>query len=235
MIKYIFFDLDETLIDIKSAQNDAVKFLYKNYGFEERANLGDFVKKWDFLTDYHYNFYTQKEISYEEQRRRRIVDLFNFYNVQLNEDPIAVYNKYLIYFENSWKAFDDVLPILKLLKQKGYIFGLISNGDYDQQVQKLKKVNIHKFFKYINTSSQSKYSKPNPKLFQTIYESHNIKLNEICYVGNSYKKDYLPSIELGTMAVLLNRNEDKYNDRKLIEIKTLSQLPDLLQNVNKLK
>lgn len=39
MIKYVFFDLDETLIDIKKAQNEAIKSLYIKYQFTDRKLL----------------------------------------------------------------------------------------------------------------------------------------------------------------------------------------------------
>lgn len=71
--KYIFFDLDFTLIDIKKAQYAAIKDLYNIYKFDNIVDVNSFTNKWDELTDYHYAFYTRKEISYEEQRNRRIV------------------------------------------------------------------------------------------------------------------------------------------------------------------
>ena len=95
MIKYVFFDLDETLIDIKKAQNIAIETLFGLYAFNNVTDINSFIKKWDELTDYHYKFYTTKQISYEEQRKRRITDLFKTYNIPLTIDAIDVYNIYL--------------------------------------------------------------------------------------------------------------------------------------------
>ena len=74
-MKYIFFDLYITLIDVKKAQYVAIEDLYNVYKFDKVVDVDTFIKKWDELTDYHYAFYTRKEISYEEQRNRRIIDL----------------------------------------------------------------------------------------------------------------------------------------------------------------
>lgn len=38
MFEYVFFDLDETLIDIKKAQNNAIKSLYNVYNFNEKPH-----------------------------------------------------------------------------------------------------------------------------------------------------------------------------------------------------
>lgn len=47
MIKIIFFDLDETLVDIKYAQNSGVELLYNKYSFSNVTDLNSFIEKWD--------------------------------------------------------------------------------------------------------------------------------------------------------------------------------------------
>ena len=229
MIKYVFFDLDETLIDIKRAQNVAIESLFSLYSFNNATDINSFIKKWDELTDYHYKFYTTKQISYEEQRRRRITDLFKAYNIPLTNDAIDVYNIYLREFENAWAVFDDVKETLEELKKNDYILGLISNGDYGQQVQKMKYVGIYDLFDYINTSSQFEYSKPNPQLFEKIFAMHNINYEKVCYIGDSYKKDILPCRQIGVKSILIDRKGVDYNDPELIKINTLNDVLKFIQ------
>ncbi len=229
MVKYVFFDLDETLIDIKKAQNIAIESLFNLYDFNKVIDLNSFIKKWDELTDYHYKFYTTKQISYEEQRRRRITDLFKTYNMPLTVSPIDIYNIYLKEFENAWTVFDDVEEVLKELKNNNYVLGLISNGDFDQQVQKMQRVGIYEMFGYVNTSSQFEYSKPNPKLFETIFAMHKINHENICYIGDSYKKDILPCRQLGIKTILIDRKGVDYDDPELIKTNTLKDVLMLIQ------
>ena len=228
MIKYVFFDLDETLIDIKKAQNIAIESLFEMYNFNQKTDLDSFIKKWDELTDFHYKFYTSKQISYEEQRRRRIIDLFKTYHIELLSDPMVIYNIYLKVFENAWSVYDDVVETLKELKAKDYILGLISNGDYDQQVQKMKKVGIFEMFDYVNTSSQFEVSKPDTRVYETIFKKHGINYENVCYVGNSYKKDILPCRQLGIKTILIDRKNVDYNDSELVKIDTLSDILKLI-------
>ncbi len=228
MIKYVFFDLDETLIDIKKAQNTAIESLFEMYNFNQKTDLDSFIKKWDELTDFHYKFYTSKQISYEEQRRRRIIDLFKTYHIELSSDPMIIYNIYLKEFENAWSVYDDVVETLKELKAKDYILGLISNGDYDQQVQKMKKVGIFEMFDYVNTSSQFEVSKPDTRVYETIFKMHGINYENVCYVGNSYKKDILPCRQLGIKTILIDRKNVDYNDSELVKTDTLSDILKLI-------
>lgn len=170
-------------------------FFYK-YKFDKVTDLTSFIKKWDELTEYHYAFYTKKLISYAEQRKRRMEDLFDFYKVKTNKDGIKLYDEYLVFFEKNWCLYQDVIPTLKFLKDNGFILGIISNGDIDQQIQKCKNTNIFNYFDYINSSSQFTVSKPNPEIYKQVFSMHNIALDDILYIGNSYSKDYLPCKEL---------------------------------------
>ena len=102
MIKYVFFDIDETLIDIKKAQNSAIISIFNKFSFNKKTNLEAFAKKWDELTHYHYEFYSRKEITYTEQRKRRVRDLFKEWNIKLDEkDELNIYDIYLQEFENN--------------------------------------------------------------------------------------------------------------------------------------
>lgn len=226
MKKWIFFDLDITLIDVKKAQYAAIEDLYNIYKFDEKIDLASFTKKWDDLTDYHYAFYTRKEISYEEQRNRRVIDLFKEYDMPLDKTPKEIYSIYLKSFENNWCIFDDVYNVLENLHENGYKLGVISNGDLEQQTDKLSRTGILKFFDVVTTSSEYDYSKPNPKLYESILERFNIDKNEMIMIGDQVEKDVLPCLSIGIDAIWLNRkNKDNTNNVK--EINNLNMLLDI--------
>ena len=66
-MKYVFFDLDDTLIDNKKAQDLAVKYVYNYYNFSECVSLDDFLETWNYLSEYYFKAYTKKEITFKEQ------------------------------------------------------------------------------------------------------------------------------------------------------------------------
>lgn len=221
--KFIFFDLDITLIDVKKAQYAAISELYWEYGFNAKTDLNSFIKKWDEITDYHYAFYTRKEISYEEQRCRRIIDLFNTYNVELARSPLGTYEVYLRSFENNWCLFDDVYEVVETLYNKGYKLGVISNGDLAQQKDKLRRTGILDFFEIVTTSSEYDYSKPDPRLYETIIERFGINKDEMIMIGDQVEKDVIPCLSIGIDAIWLNRT-NKENTENVREIKSLKEL-----------
>ena len=223
MKKWIFFDLDITLIDVKKAQYAAIQDLYNIYKFDEKTDLVSFTKKWDELTDYHYAFYTRKEISYEEQRNRRIIDLFKEYDMSLDKTPKEIYAIYLKSFEDNWCIFDDVYDTLEKLYNNGYKLGVISNGDLEQQTDKLARTGILKFFDIVTTSSEYDYSKSDPKLYESIIKRFNINKDQMIMIGDQVEKDVLPCLEIGIDAIWLNR-KNKENTNNVKEIKSLNEL-----------
>ena len=226
-MKYIFFDLDITLIDVKKAQYAAIEDLYNIYKFDRVIDVASFIKKWDELTDYHYAFYTRKEISYEEQRNRRIIDLFECYNMKLDKTPKEIYDIYLKSFEDNWSLFDDVYNVIEKLYNTGYKLGVISNGDFNQQTDKLKRTGIYKFFEIVTTSSEYDYSKPTPKLYESIIQRFNIDKNEMIMIGDQVEKDVIPCLSIGIDAIWLNRKE-KENKENVKEIKSLKDIFKIL-------
>ena len=223
MKKWIFFDLDITLIDVKKAQYVAIEDLYNIYKFNEKTDLTSFTKKWDELTDYHYAFYTRKEISYEEQRNRRIIDLFKEYDMPLDKTPKEIYSIYLKSFEDNWCIFDDVYNVLEKLYNSGYKLGVISNGDLEQQTDKLSRTGILKFFEVVTTSSEYDCSKPDPRLYESIIKRFNINKDQMIMIGDQVEKDVLPCLEIGIDAIWLNRN-NKENSNNVKEVKSLNEL-----------
>lgn len=224
MIKAIFFDLDHTLLDLKKSQDIACEHFYKYFNFSTKTDLITFLNKWEELVEYHYEFYTRKEISYEEQRIRRIVDLFKYFDIELNIDPLKAYDVYLEYFENNWSLYEDTENIIKYLYNKKYILGVITNGDLKQQLNKLEKTNILKYMTDVVAASEYEYSKPDKRIFESAINKNNLNYNEFCFVGDDLEDDIYPCLELNIKSIWINRKNKLTNNKNIIEIHSLKEL-----------
>lgn len=227
----IFFDLDGTLLDQKHAQNLGCEFLYKKYGFSRKDNLIGFLAKWDQLTKFYYDLYLKRQCTYEEQRVHRIIDLFQFYNIEMNGiNPLQYYNEYLQIFESSWTLYDDVTTSLNAL-HSNYKLGIITNGDVTQQTQKLENTGIINYFSTIVAAGEFDFSKPDPRIFTIACDRAAVKYDECCYVGDSYRTDILPCKMLGIYGIYINRAGKSVNDSEIIQIDLLTDIPNYIKQL----
>nr|WP_241964573.1 HAD-IA family hydrolase [Paraliobacillus zengyii] len=133
----------------------------------------------------------------------RIKDLFG--NDLNDEKADSKFNNYLGLYKNNWSIFKDVIPCLNQLKRLGYRLGIISNGDYNQQIEKLELINIHDFFDCIITSSEMGVAKPNPIIFQEACVQAKVQVHKSLYIGDRLETDAIGSKKAGMVGIWLNR------------------------------
>ena len=131
-IKAIFFDLDDTLIDHAQASRDAVEMLRARH--LERMPPDQAARLWEDGYALHFDRYVKGELSYQEQRRERIRDLFG--NPLLTDTAADGYfREYYGGYLSSCALFPDVRPFLK--DHEHYVLGLVTNGQGGQEIPAL--------------------------------------------------------------------------------------------------
>ncbi len=205
----IFFDIDATLLDHESAEKKGAIDFYKKYADELECSENEFVDMWFELSKKYFEKFLSNELTFQEQRRFRIKDIFGYHLNDLQADNI--FNNYLILYKRNWSVFEDVVPCLVALKQQGIRLGVISNGNYQQQFEKLESVGIDHYFEHIFTSSEIGVAKPNPSIFQKACMQAKAQLRKSIYVGDRLETDAIGSNKAGMVGVWLNRKKHKSN------------------------
>jgi len=71
----IFFDLDDTLIDSEAAHILAIEKIWKDYSMEN--TVPEYIgQQWITITDKYLKLYFENQLSLEEQRIQRMIDLW---------------------------------------------------------------------------------------------------------------------------------------------------------------
>lgn len=123
---------------------------------------------------------------------------------------------------NNYKLFDDVLPTLKLLREKGIYIACVSNEDgwlskfFDQ-------FEIKDYFEFIMTSKEVGYEKPNPKIFEKALAESGFEPEEILFVGDSVTCDYYGSKAMNMKPLLIDRSGENTDD-KVVAINNLERV-----------
>lgn len=91
----------------------------------------------------------------------------------------------------------NVESVLKNLSER-YPLVLATKGDLKEQESKIERSGLAKYFSSVRIMSEK-----NNKSYSQIIDSHNIAANEFLMVGNSFKSDILPVLELGGYAIYI--------------------------------
>ncbi|PGB03276.1 HAD family hydrolase [Bacillus toyonensis] len=203
----IFFDIDGTLLDYDAAEESGISHFLQEYSDVFLGNELEAMKLWHELSEQYFNKFLSKKLSFQEQQRLRMYHLFKAYGTNLSlEESQQKFNQYISLFKENWIVFEDVLYTLQSLQQRGHSLGIISNGDYKQQIEKLTTLNILQYFKYTFTSSELSISKPDPAIFQRAVLQSNLVLKDCYYVGDRLETDAISSTAAGMHGIWLNRN-----------------------------
>lgn len=187
--KSIIFDLDDTLYNeidyLKSAYKEIATAITKN-------SSGTFneVSVYDDL----WCFYTQKKDVFKE-----LIVKYNLKNI-VKDDLLKLYRNHYpsikLSFENE--------SLLNELQNYGYKLGLITDGRSIQQRNKIKALNIEKYFEYILISEEFGSEKPNPANFNYFVDLFG--KGNFFYVADNVSKDFIAPNKLGWKTICLLDN-----------------------------
>lgn len=221
----IFFDIDGTLFDQENAEKLAAIRFFKENKMDLQVNQKEFVA----IRDVYYNnflIYLLKEFSVQERNRMLMKDLFGHHIS--NEIADQKTNNFLKLYKQNWIPFYDVIPCLEQLKSKRLNLGIICNGDYDRQIDKLERLGIKKYFDVITISNQKDLAKPNRYIFLEACNEANIKPEQAYYIGSDLVYDAIASKNAGMNGIWINRkNQTTYDDLNVIH--SLHELINIIQ------
>ena len=104
----------------------------------------------------------------------------------------------------NFDLYDDVVPVLEMLRENGLGIGLISNGQRDLE----EFARHHRLDVDIAVGSKSHgWTKPHASIFEKALDALGVSVLEAVMVGDSVEDDIVGARALGMRAILLDRDE----------------------------
>ena len=222
----IIFDADETLFDFNKSEKVSLESTMLEF------NL-------DYKEDYHLEIYKEinsavwKElekglITQKELNALRFQRLLERLKQNINASDFAgVYIKHLSQASYLYENSFDLIETLS----KAYRMVILSNGLKEVQDNRLRKSPISMFFEAIIISEEVGLAKPDPAIFQLLFDHTNItNKSTVLMVGDSLSSDVQGGINFGIDTCWYNAGEN-INLSKIkptYEINRLTDLYDLL-------
>ncbi len=129
--------------------------------------------------------------------------------------------------DSSFSLFDDVMPAMETLKNRGIILGVISNM-YDSLMPICNALKMSNLLDFTLTSGEAGVSKPEPGIFLQALKKAGTTDIETIYVGDQYEMDILGARGAGLKTVLIDRYNRYPAFKECPRIFDLSGLIDII-------
>ncbi len=226
MIRYVFLDLDDTILDFHKAEAAAIEKTMRAFGIavtEENAACYSRINKacWEALE--------RGEITRAALRKIRFERFFAEMKAEGAERAPAVYEGYL---SEGHYFVDGAEALLSELYGK-YKLYLATNGLASVQAGRVASAGIEKYFEARFVSEEIGFNKPSLEYFEACFgKIEGFCREEAVIVGDSLSSDIKGGICAGIKTVWFNpKGLASTEVRPDAEISALSELLDLLRKM----
>ncbi len=230
MIEILFLDLDDTILDFHKAERLAIAKTFTAFDLEPTEEI---LNRYHDINLMHWQMLERGELTRPQVLTGRFRMLFEELGRQVDAQAVArVYEKNLgigHYF------LPGALEAVQTL-QKGYRLFLASNGTATVQHSRLTSAGLYPYFEKVFVSQELGYNKPAKEFFDACAaQIPGYAPEKALMVGDSLSSDILGGINAGLPTCWVNPHHKPHpeNITPDYQIETLSQLPELLQKINR--
>jgi len=227
--QHIFFDLDDTLWDLKKNSHEALSELIIKYNLTQ-LGLNDneaFIDYFKVVNEELWELYRKSLVDRDALRIGRfqkVLQQFNIEDIGLSGKMSADYSLIAPLKKN---LHSYTVEVLNYLNQK-YKLHIITNGFEQIQHIKLNTCDIKKYFNQIITADNSGYKKPDERIFKYAMDITGALPQNSLMIGDSIEVDVIGAKNIGMQAVLYNPYELDHEYDSIVQIKNLKDLIRIL-------
>ena len=210
MIRAIFFDLDDTLVDdtvsLEQCAEQASRELAPNRGVAP-------VDLADAYVDCAVDFWTQLGPGSEKPPSgairpmmwRNALARFGIDDAALSERLAHRFDELRV---ERVEFFPDALPVLNGLRGR-YRMAIITNGFAETHELKIARLELERFFDRVILAGELQMAKPDPAVFAHAMELLAVRAEESIMVGDRYDRDIEGAHAAGMRAVWIRCREEE--------------------------
>ena len=228
MIKFLFLDLDDTILDFKKAEAVALDTTLRQFGLEPTEAVRD---RYHHINKAFWEALERKEVTRQQVLVGRFRQLFT--EVGIAADAETVSQRYKENLGIGHYFLPGAEEAVKRLSKK-YDLYLMSNGTTSVQNSRLDSAGIRPYFRDIFISQQIGVNKPDKEYFTRCFAKiENFDPRKALIAGDSLTSDILGGINAGiaTCWVAPAGAAGREDIRADYRIESLCQLEVLLETL----
>ena len=155
------------------------------------------------------------------------VDGFRRLGVKADMSAVAAHIRERFQRAEFEMLFDDVIPALDALTERGFTLGILSNFSANLE-NILRQVGVHQYFSFFVVSALAGVEKPDPQIFELALRAANRTRAEVVYIGDSIFHDVEGARQAGIAAILVDR-QNQHGDWQGVRVRNLHELAEYLE------
>lgn len=202
MIKAVIFDLDNTICNSTEVIEDILKRIFiKHLKYFPNKNVDDLIS---------INIKTFEELISDPNVPLSAAIIRVWFEVfeQLQiKPPLKIILRLIEYIRSEAtkkvRLIEGTLELMDYLKSKDIKIGILTNGIFIDQANKLVKLKLDDFVDYLVTADMCASDKPDPKIFKYLLNKMGISPEQVLMIGDDLVADIKGANDLGIRTVYL--------------------------------
>lgn len=228
MYKFLFLDMDDTILDFKKAEYVAIRKTLRETGMEPTDEV---CARYSAINKSYWERLERKEVTRSQLQVGRFADLMAECGIQGNAKACA--DRYMENLGVGHYFLPGAEETLQTLSEK-YELYLASNGNTETQISRIASAGIEKYFREIYISGVIGVNKPDKGFFEYGFARiPDFDPKQAMIVGDSLTSDILGGKNAGIATCWVNPDHKpaRPDIQPDYQIESITQLEALLENL----
>jgi putative hydrolase of the HAD superfamily len=227
----VLLDLDDTLVDTRSAFRAAVLAALDTWLPDLPADRREpAVLHWAQDPHGFFRAYVRGELTMVEQRERRVHDLHRvFGGPVLSGAQVSTWvSDYEAAFRAAWTLLPGAVELLDRLDLAGLPVGAVTNAARRLQSEKLAAVGLAGRLPLLGCVDDVGRGKPDPAIWHRACALLGLPPDQVAYLGDELDVDARGARDAGLLGIWYDRHATGHTPADVPVLRSLSELPGML-------
>ncbi|MBV7528618.1 YjjG family noncanonical pyrimidine nucleotidase [Chitinophaga sp. sic0106] len=228
--KHLFFDLDHTLWDFETNEQETLLELYEQHALESRGvpSFQEFSVAYVDINERLWDRFRKGFINRKELRYKRFNMTLLAFKIGDEKLNAALSDQFLEILPTKKRLFPHTVEVLDYLAGKNYPMHMITNGFEETQLLKMKNSGIDKYFTHIITSELAGSLKPYREIFDFAMARAVTSAPESIMVGDAMELDIKGAHGVGMDQIYFNPAKPPVDFTPTYTVNSLAEIMDIL-------